>query len=109
MKTVTVDIMENGEIRFIEKPGTETLSDLGESTRRRISRVEPKNPLARLAFYTIRRIASDGSAPSNWTRTWGCIWRVRMLKSGVIFGEFTDRMEAIEAEVKYWNEVESKE
>lgn len=106
-REVTVDIMRTGELRFIEKPETATLCRIGLSARQRISYVEPVNAIIRVAFTVLRRIVSDDSRAAAWSRKWKCRWRVRMIQSKVVFGCFVDRDEAIAAEVKYWNEIES--
>lgn len=104
---ITVDVMPNGDLRYIAKPETERLSSIGETSKRRISRVEPTNFFKRIAFLFLRRVVRDDSRLAKWSRTWRCTWRVRMLDSGHIFGSFADRQSAIDAEVDYWNEIES--
>ena len=105
---ITVDIMQNGDIQFVE-PKVNFLEDLGETRFRRISRVEPANLFKRIAFKVIRRLVSDSSAIAQWTRNWKCSWRVKMLDTGYIFGEFEQRQEAIAAEIERWNNCESLE
>jgi hypothetical protein len=107
MKTITVDVMPGGEIRCIDKPETASLSDLGRESRRRISRVEPVESCRRFLFIFLRSVPLDPFA--KWTRSWKCEWRVRMLRSGFLFGRFENRQDAIAAEVRYWELVESLE
>ena len=106
MKT-TIDIMANGDINFIAKSKAECLTALGQTTQRRISRVEPCNNVLRQAFRLIRRHANDASPVAQWTRNWKCRWRVRMLDTGHTFGQFENRQRAIEAEVERWHSHES--
>lgn len=98
----------DGQIRYI---ASEELVDILEScnitvsSRNRISHVEPVNWCLRKLFHAIRGRVSDKSRLASWTRTWPCLWRVRLLDgSGEIYGPFPDRSGAIEFEVDHVNQ-----
>lgn len=107
-KPLVIDVKTNGDVSFIDKPELDSLKSLGESKAKRISHVEPVSWPLRIVFHIIRGLVRDDSRLANWTRNWSCLWRARMFKTGKILGPFEDRTKAIEAEVEYWNEVESK-
>lgn len=109
MKKAVVDIMLNtDEIRYIATPETEGIETNASSVvLNRISHVEPCNVLLRILFRCLRAVVRDDSAVARWTRNWRCRWRVKMIRSGYTFGEFTNRDEAIAAEIEYYNAVES--
>lgn len=100
----TIHIMPNGELEYIVKPELDCLSTIGSVDQKRISHVEPVSVLPRLAFKMIRRLTDDKSKIAAWTRRWKCKWRVRMLETGFIFGSYSDRLDAIDAEIAFWNE-----
>lgn len=73
-------------------------------SRRRASWIEPTNPWLRMAFRLLR-IAPDASWLTGWTRTWQCNWRVNMGPSGgPVFGCYSNRADALEAESQWLNE-----
>jgi hypothetical protein len=95
---LTID--QAGRIEYIAGHGLE-LSDQGQVTTRRASHVEPVNVLARVAFHVVRAVCSDNSQLAAWTRTWGCVWRVRVLGGPVLAAGWRDREAAIAAEVAW--------
>ena len=73
---------------------------VGEVRRRRASHVLPVPFLARLLFRAVRSVVRDDSAAAAWTRAWPVAWYADLAPSnGPKLGPFTNRLEAIEAEV----------
>jgi hypothetical protein len=70
---------------------------------RRASHVEPASLLLRLVFRVIRAIVRDTSRVAQWTRTWRCLWRVAIVNGPILPGRYTDRLQAIEAEISFLN------
>lgn len=70
--------------------------EVSDVQTKRVSRIIPVNLLLRGLFYLIRLIVPDNSNMAEWTRGWGCEWRV-MIESKV-FGPFASRPEAISFE-----------
>lgn len=77
---------------------------VARATKQRASSIEPQNVLLRLAFHAIRGTVSDSSRLAAWTRTWACRWRVRIHGGPVLPGTFSDRAEAIRAEIAWLQE-----
>lgn len=72
-------------------------------TKRRASHIEPCSWWLRIAFYACRFGADDGDWLVEWTRTWPCLWQVRVV-GGPTWGAFSDRQEAIASEVAWLQE-----
>lgn len=70
----------------------------------RASVIEPCWWPLRLAFGVIRSFAHDESPVAAWTRTWRCLWRVRVIGGPILDGEWRDRAAAIAAEVAWLEE-----
>ena len=100
MTEKTVYISPDGEIRGIESDLTKTL---GIPREKRVSRVEPVNPVLRILFKSIRSLVSDESATAEWTRRWPCKWQARIF-NGPTLKTFSKRSDAIKAEIKWMNE-----
>lgn len=94
-----VFIDTDGNIVGLESPVTQLL---GLSNRRRVSHVEPVNPLLRRLFHWIRRRVSDDSAIAGFTRRWPCRWQARIF-DGPTLGPFWRRADAIAAEIDFVN------
>lgn len=95
--------IKNGQMSFVAGEGTEELQSLGTVTKRRVSHVEPVNPVQRRLFHFIRSRVSDDSRIAGWTRRWSCLWRARLF-DGPTLGPFRDRQAAIDAEVAWLEE-----
>lgn len=66
---------------------------------RRVSYIEPCSWPLRKAFHMLRRLCGDGGRVADWTRRWGCLWRVNFGPvRGPIQGPFSKREEALEWE-----------
>lgn len=100
---ITID--KEGNIEFVAKEELEFLTELGTTEKKRASHVEPVSFVLRVLFHSIRRLVDDGSSWAQMTRRWRCRWRVNLtLSNGPIFGSFTNRQEAIDAEVEWINQ-----
>lgn len=77
---------------------------LGVPQTERVSHVEPINSILQWAFHAIRRRVSDESRTAQWTRSWLCQWRVRILSDGPTLAPFSNRQDAIAAEVEWLKE-----
>jgi len=73
---------------------------------RRASHVEPVNVYLRLAFRAIRKLVRDDSRIAAWSRLWPCMWQVDMspVGAGILPVHFSNRLAAIDAEVKFLND-----
>lgn len=91
----------HGAITYIAKPELSCLAN--ETTvRKRASHIEPCRFALRVAFRVIRAIVPSHSPVACWTRRWPCRWRCNLhLSGGPVFGAFTDRQAAIDAEVEW--------
>ena len=67
----------------------------------RASNIEPCNWALRAAFHAVRAAVGDKGTLAAWTRSWACLWRVRVVGGPVLPGCYRDRGEAIAAEVKW--------
>lgn len=76
---------------------------LPASTRRtvRASNIEPCHWALRVAFHAIRAAVGDKGPLADWTRSWACLWRVRVVGGPVLPGCYRDRGKAIAAEVAW--------
>lgn len=73
-------------------------------TKRRASHVTPKHWLLRLAFCALRACCRETGAVAAWTRGWKCEWQVQIVGGPLLPGVFTDRADAIRAEVAWLQE-----
>jgi hypothetical protein len=96
-------IDQAGRIQMIVGHGPD-LTGAGRASRRRASHVEPVSWPLRLLFHGIRSVAHDDSAAAAWTRSWRCLWRVRIIGGPVLAGGWRDRAAAIAAEVQWLEE-----
>lgn len=101
MGKVTVRILPNGDIQFIDTPDLADLKSAGVTTTRRASHVEPARWYWRALFRTLRRIFGESGAVSTFTRSWPVLWRVNLTPSGgpILSYEYRSRSQAIEDEV----------
>jgi hypothetical protein len=76
----------------------------GAGRTRRASNIEPANVWLRAAFHAVRAAVGDKCTLAAWTRTWACLWRVRVVGGPVLPGCYRDRSEAIRAEVRWLEE-----
>ena len=100
LNAMIMTIDQSGNIQFIGHDG-HWLADLGEMRLRRASYIEPYSLPLRLLFHCIRACVRDDSRFAAWTRSWRCLWRVRIIGGPVLAGEWRDRAEAIRAEVAW--------
>lgn len=101
MATITVFIEDDASITFLNSPLTRGFN-LGPSVTRRYSGVEPDNAILRIIFHTLRLFGETG-AVSNWTRRWTCVWRANIKNGPVLTGRWTNRQDAISAEIAHFN------
>jgi hypothetical protein len=90
-------IHPDGNIESLEN---EITQDLGLTCKRRVSRVEPVNPVLQSIFRAIRKRVSDDSKLACWTRTWTCRWQARIF-DGPVLGPYDSRQKAIDAEIEF--------
>lgn len=64
-------VIEKDKIKVVG----DLLDHLGETQKRRISWIVPKNPILRIAFWIVRKIG--GEKGKNWTRKWKCQWMLK--------------------------------
>jgi hypothetical protein len=95
---LTID--QAGRVEYIAGHGID-LDEQGRVTKRRASHVEPCSWPLRLLFHAVRSVVADSSAAAAWTRSWACVWRVRVLGGPVLAGGWRDRQQAIAAEVQW--------
>src|SRR6185437_898121 len=101
MNHVTVSLDEStGDYTFLVSDDTRSLLD-ATSTVRRAYHVEPVNPIARAAFYTLRALFGEYGRVASFTRVWGCLWRVNLspVNGPILPDTYRDRQKAIDAEI----------
>lgn len=96
-----INIDQQGRISFIASSEAAPLLAAGVASKRRASHVEPVSLLLRIAFHAVRGCVSDESRLAEWTRSWACLWRVRIIGGPTLAGGWRDRKAAIAAEVKW--------
>lgn len=107
MDVLTFTITEDGTLLVIDGAAArEFAAGLGEDTVSRASHVIPVNLLLRGLFILIRASVPDTSAIAEWTRGWRVRWLVDASPVGgvVLPGRWTNRQQAIDAEVEYLNQ-----
>lgn len=100
---ITVFIEDNGDISFLGN----TLAagfNLGPTVIRRYSACEPALWYLRLVFHALRFVFGETGAVSDFTRSWRCLWRANIRGGPILEGRWYDRQEAINAEIKFFNE-----
>lgn len=104
MQPITITI-EDGAVRFLLNEDTAPLVEDG-ATVRRASHVEPANVVLRAVFHSLRLIFGEYGRVSELTRLFPCLWRVNLAPSNgpVLPGRWTDRKQAIDAEIVWLNE-----
>ena len=98
MPSIFID--NDGEMSGI---ASDLTAKLGLSSLRRVSRVEPVNPVLRRLFYFIRNHCTDKSLLASFTRAWPCCWQARIF-DGPVLGPFDTRKAAIAAEIQFVEE-----
>ena len=94
-----VFISEDGTTKGVASPLTALLS---LTERKRVSHVEPVNPVLRRLFHFIRSRVTDTSLLANSTRHWPCRWQAAIV-NGPVLGPFWRRGAAITAEIGWIN------
>jgi hypothetical protein len=100
---VTVSIDEStGTIRFLVNEVSENFVTK-DSTIRRASHVEPFAWPLRIVFHALRKVFGEDGRVGEWTRSWGCYWRVNLSPVGGPIGNAAIRLRryAIRAEVAW--------
>ena len=119
-KIVTITIEDDGNLTFLATESSDVFLELGRVVTRRASHVEPAAFWDRQAFRVLRTLFTDDSRVAAWTRTWNTLWRVdtRPVGGPILLCKhvwdtrpgdnyiamFSDRQEAIAAEVKFLNQ-----
>lgn len=98
MPSIFID--NDGEMTGI---ASELTTALGLHSLRRVSHVEPVNPVLRWLFYAIRKRCNDASVFASFTRVWPCRWQAQIF-DGPMLGPFDTRKAAIAAEVQFIEE-----
>lgn len=121
-RIISVTIEESGDLTYLGTDSAKAFTEIGETTTRRASHVEPVDFWFRILFHTLR-FFGDKNRIAEWTRHWRCLWRVNTKPvggpilawkhvypdagwkypagEGIAF--WADRREAIEAEIKFLN------
>ena len=104
-KILTVTIDENGDLVYLKTSEHDIFAELGEVVTRRASHVEPETLWLRVAFRFLRMFG-DQTRVAEWTRGWQCVWLVdtRPVGGPVLEGRWTNRQEAIDAEIVFLNQ-----
>lgn len=100
---VTID--SEGTVRFLV--GSTEQPFYGDaSTVKRASHVEPANVILRAIFYGVRAMVADTSRVAEFTRHWGCQWRINLspINGPILSGTYRDRLSAIDREIDWLNE-----
>ena len=116
---ITVTIDEDGDLIFLQTDSADIFMELGKTITKRASHVEPATFWARVAFHILRALVTDDSDVAAWTREWKCAWRINTkpvggpiltvddVGMGYLRGdeiaEFSNRSEAITAEIEFLN------
>ncbi len=125
MAEIIITIDESGDLKMLEMAMAEPFKILGTTVTKRASFVEPYDFWSRVAFTFIRALVPDDSRLAEWTRNWNTLWRVNTKPVGGpilrvrdvcphinfdVYPEYggqiafwTDRQEAIDAEIKFLN------
>jgi len=106
MEAFTVSVNDTtGEYTFLVSEGTRGLLD-ATSTVKRASNVEPVSIALRGIFYALRAIFGEYGRVSDFTRIWGCSWRVNLhpVNGPILPGVYRDRQKAIDAEIVWLEE-----
>jgi len=98
--TITIVIRRDGSVEWIGLDSSRVMDRLGTAVHRRASHVEPVRWWRRVTFRIVRAIVSDVSRMADWTRGWHCDWQANII-GGPILGPFSDRGNAIKAEVAW--------
>ena len=93
----TVTIRRGGTALALTEDAS-ILSRVGRVTRKRYSHIWPRSFALRAAFRFMRRLTSERGVISNWTRTWCCVWEVRLAASPSVVRHTGDRAACIEWE-----------
>jgi hypothetical protein len=120
---VTFVIDESGRTLFLMSECMEGSSLLEYAKIARASHVEPGSRDLRFWFHLLRKIFGEYGLVGNWTRTWNCLWRVRIVNGPILtyadvepryknlvapIGKrivyWNNRAEAIAAEIEYLNQ-----
>jgi hypothetical protein len=105
---LTIVISDDGLVLMVDGETSRLIAeDLGVTVTQRASHVEPVNAVLRFAFQFIRERVTETSRVAQWTRSWNCLWRIRLEDAfgGHVLPEtYRDRDEAIAREVRYLNE-----
>ncbi len=125
MSEITLTIDEQGDILCLDTESAQAFKELGTVETKRASYVEPAGRYERWLFTIIRAMVPDDSRLAEWTRNWNTLWRVNTKPVGGpilrvrdvcphinfdVYPEYggqiafwTDRQEAIDAEIKFLN------
>lgn len=65
-------------------------------SHRRFSHIWPRHAGLRAVFRVVRAIVREGGKIEGWTRTWKCVWQVRLASDpGTVMFESSDRRECV--------------
>lgn len=104
MESIRVSISDDGVMRFLVSDATRHL--LTDASKvRRASHVEPCAYVLRLLFHGLRKVCGEYGRVAEFTRTWGCAWRINLAPiNGPILPEtYRDRSQAIQREIDHLN------
>lgn len=103
MQKVEIIFAEDGTIKFMDDGTTSKLFENAEV--KRVSHVEPVNIVLRKAFHVLRTAFGEYGWMATFTRSWRCVWRVNLspIGHGILYTTYTNRADAIAAEIEYVN------
>ena len=76
MMQIEIDINDGEALSLTED--NSLLVGEGKLTRDRYSHIWPKSLTLRVAFRFVRALSSEKGIVSDWTRSWRCVWQVRL-------------------------------
>ena len=82
MTRALITIQPDGTVEAVDAERVGGIDFLGETTKRRVSRIEPLRPVRRAVFRALRRAFGDEGRVAAWTRTWRGPWKATILATG---------------------------
>ena len=95
---MTLDFHDDGTISGLthdEFP----VEAIGDAVKTRYSHIWPKNCLLRCAFSAARHVFGERGRAARWTRSWACVWTVRLVSApSIVLFSSRDREACVEFE-----------
>lgn len=97
--THRIIIDERGFLRCVHNDRL-PLHELGTVKLTRLSHITPLFLPKRAVFRLLRFLFGDAGRVARWTRTWRCVWKVKMVRCGE-WSFFFDRPRAVQWELDH--------